>query len=312
MKFDPDYAIFGTLGGEISDDSDIGGAKISYVNRASVSLFKDFSGVSIADVIREIADSEVEGEVYVDRLIKKGVLAFEGKLAGKFVKFHSRIVDREQPGCRRVQAAIMDITNSVTLKRMLYDTSEALKRAAMAADENTGQHVIRINHYSGTLAGLGGFGLSYQADISRFAQLHDIGKIRVAEVIRLERKLTAEEFDLVKRHAIFGAEMVENLEGLEMAYNIALDHHEKWDGSGYPNGKQRRDISPEGRIVAIADVFDALVSARAYKPAFSYKKAQEIITEGDGRTAPDHFDPELLHLFLDNYDDFVDIHKELT
>ena len=206
----------------------------------------------------------------------------------------------------------MDITNSVTLKGMLYGTSEALKRAAMAADEDTGLHVVRINHYARALAGFAGADLSFQADISRFAQLHDIGKIHVAEIIRLPRELTPEEFALIKKHSIYGAEIVENLEGLEMAYNIALDHHEKWDGTGYPQGKSGDEVSLEGRIVAIADVFDALVSERSHKPAFSYKKTQEIMGKGDGRTLPEQFDPDLLAMFLQNYDTFVGIHREFV
>ena len=113
-------------------------------------------------------------------------------------------------------------------------------------------------------------------DISRFAQLHDIGKINVGEIIRLPRKLTNDEFNCVKKHTTYGGEMVAGLTGLEMAFNITLEHHEKWDGSGYPNGKKGDEISFEARIVAIADVFDALVSARPYKEAFSYNKAFQI------------------------------------
>ena len=141
-KFDPDYAIFGTLGGEILDDTDIGGTVFSYVNKACISLFMDFTEMTIADVITEIADNEIDGNAYIDRFLSKGVLAFEGRLVGKFVKFHSRVIDDKntRPNRKCVQAAIMDISNSVTLKRMLYGTSEALKRAAMAADEDTGQH----------------------------------------------------------------------------------------------------------------------------------------------------------------------------
>ncbi|MBT3272582.1 MAG: HD domain-containing protein [Spirochaetales bacterium] len=311
-KFDPDYAIFGALGGEISVG--IGETKITYVNKACTALFKDFRDYTIVQIINEIAGSEMEGGIYMDRLVKKGSLSFEGKIGTKSVKFHSRVIEqhKDNPDCACVQAAIMDISNSVTLKRMLYDTSEALKRAAMAADEDTGQHVIRINHYARGLADLAGYDRAFQSDISRFAQLHDIGKIRVAEIIRLPRRLTAEEFDLVKGHAEFGASIVANLDGLEMAYNIALDHHEKWDGSGYPNGKKGTEISPEGRITAIVDVFDALVSDRAYKKAFSYKDALALLKNGDERIAPGQFDPDLFLLFISHYDEFVEIHKEFA
>jgi HD-GYP domain-containing protein (c-di-GMP phosphodiesterase class II) len=168
-----------------------------------------------------------------------------------------------------------------------------------------------LNRYSELLARLFEAENKFIEDISEFAQLHDIGKINVAEIIKLPRKLTSDEFNFMKKHTTYGAEMVAGLDGLEMAYYMALEHHEKWDGSGYPKGKKKDDISLEARIVAIADVFDALVSARPYKDAFDYKKTFEIFKKGDGRVMPSHFDPELLHLFLEHYDEFVELHKQL-
>lgn len=168
-----------------------------------------------------------------------------------------------------------------------------------------------LNRYSELLARLFEVENKFLEDISEFAQLHDIGKIIVAEVIKLPRKLTSNEFNFMKNHTIYGAEMVAGLDGLEMAYYIALEHHEKWDGSGYPKGKKKDEISLEARIVAIADVFDALVSARPYKDAFDYNRTFEILEKGDGRVMPSHFDPELLHLFLEHYDEFVELHKQL-
>ena len=187
------------------------------------------------------------------------MLSFEGNLTGKIIKYHSRIIDRRDEGSmmtnRFIQVGITDITESVILKKLLYGTSEALKRAAKAADEDTGEHVARINRYAGLLASLNECEKKFVEDISQFAQLHDIGKINVAEIIRLPRKLTDEEFNSMKKHTLYGGEMVAGLDGLEMAFNIALEHHEKWDGSGYPEGKKKDEVSLEARIVAIADVF---------------------------------------------------------
>jgi HD-GYP domain-containing protein (c-di-GMP phosphodiesterase class II) len=90
-----------------------------------------------------------------------------------------------------------------------------------------------------------------------------------------------------------------------------LDHHERWDGSGYPAGKRGNEISLAGRIVAIVDVFDALVTARPYKESFDYNAARAIIENGDNRVMPSNFDPQLLRLFLDNYDSFVEIHQKM-
>ncbi len=131
------------------------------------------------------------------------MLSFEGKLRGRFVKYHSRIIDcRDDDACvinQFIQAGVADITESVILKKLLYGTSEALKRAAKAADEDTGQHVVRINRCAEVLARLSGADKAFTEDISRFAQLHDIGKITVAEIIRLPRTLTEDEFNIVKK-----------------------------------------------------------------------------------------------------------------
>lgn len=147
--------------------------------------------------------------------------------------------------------------------------------------------------------------------IGTFAQLHDIGKIKIAEIIRVPRKLTATEFEAVKKHPSSGGKIVKGLDGLEMAYDIIMDHHEKWDGSGYPQGKRGEEIALAARIVAIVDVFDALVSARPYKESFDYETARTIIASGDGRVMPNHFDPQLLQVFLENFDLFVDIHRKM-
>ncbi len=96
-----------------------------------------------------------------------------------------------------------------------------------------------------------------------------------------------------------------------MAHDIIMDRHERWDGSGYPLGKRGKEISLAGRIVGIVDVFDALVSKRAYKKAFNYDITRSIFKIGDGRVLPSHFDPKLLQLFLKEYDVFIDVHKDL-
>ena len=314
-KFDADYAIFGTYAADIIDNVGIGDAMINYVNPAGESLFGDQKNVSISELIAKVSGNEVESEILLKQLEKDGELTFEGQLAGKFVKYHSRVIDcRNDNACdvnQFVQVGITDISEIVSLKSLLYDTSEALKRAAKAADEDTGAHVARINLYSGLMANLMNCEKKFIEDISQFAQLHDIGKIKVADTIRLPRKLTPDEIVAMKMHTTYGGEMVAGLSGLEMAFNIASEHHERWDGTGYPEGKKEREISLEARIVAIADVFDALVSSRPYKEAFSYERTYEILSKGDGRVMPGHFDPDILPLFLIHYNKFVDLHKSL-
>ncbi len=314
-KFDPDFSIIGTLAGDINEGTPVERARVNYINQACLELYGDLRGEELASIIIEISGDDKMAQTLIKSFVEKGQIFLEGKFAGKFVKFHSRIIDCENGHACGVtkyfQAGITDITEIVILKKLLYGTSEALKRAAEAADDDTGQHITRINTYSKLLAELYGMDSVFVSDISRFAQLHDIGKIKIVELIRLPRKLTHEEYEEVKKHVYFGCLMVEGLDGLEMAHDIIQDHHERWDGSGYPAGKKRTEISLAGRIVALVDVFDALVTARPYKEAFDYREARMIIERGDERIKPSHFDPQLLKMFLTNYKSFVEIHHKL-
>jgi len=314
-KFDPDFALFGTLAGDIIAGTPVEKTRVDYVNKSCISLYGDLRGKELCEVFTEIIGDMNQAQLMINRFVEQGQIAFEGKLAGKFVKFHSRILDcRNDNVCaitKYVQAGITDITEIVILKKLLYGTSEALRRAAEAADDDTGRHIARINAYSRRLATLSGANEKFVEDISCYAQLHDIGKIKIAEIIRLPRQLTQTEFEEVKRHVEYGCAMVAGLDGLEMAHDIILDHHERCDGSGYPAGKTKEEISIAGRIVAIVDVYDALVTARPYKKAFDYSVVRKTFENGDGRVKPTHFDPQLLRLFLDEFDSFVAIHQNM-
>ena len=147
------------------------------------------------------------------------------------------------------------------------------------------------------------------------AALHDIGKIAVPDAI-LQKKgpLTGEEFAMMQQHTLRGAEIVRLAEGimgtnafLSMVRNVVEYHHEKWDGSGYPYGISGENIPFCARLMAVADVYDALVSVRHYKQAFSHEEAVRILLEGDARTRPEHFDPEVLTAFRQAHDEFRQI-----
>jgi len=172
-----------------------------------------------------------------------------------------------------------------------------LGRAADYRDNETGSHVARVGNFSRLLGLAAGF-LESRAELLMYASmLHDTGKIGVPDHILLKPgKLTAEEFEVMKRHCEIGAGIIgeHEAEVLKMARQIALWHHEKWNGQGYPHGLRGADIPLIARIVAIADVFDALTCERPYKPAWPVEKALELIA----REAGQHFDPELARLFL--------------
>jgi len=175
---------------------------------------------------------------------------------------------------------------------------QQLGRAADYRDNETGMHIVRVGNFSKLLGLASGF-LESQAELLMYASMmHDIGKIGIPDGVLLKPgKLTNEEFEVIKSHPEIGAQIIgdHDAEVLKMAKQIALTHHEKWNGQGYPQGLSGEEIPLVGRIVAIADVFDALTCVRPYKTAWSVESALELIVKDAGR----HFDPGLVKLFLD-------------
>lgn len=181
------------------------------------------------------------------------------------------------------------------LKASRLQIVQCLGKAAEYRDNETGMHILRMSHYSRLLAVAAGYSESAADDLLHAAPMHDVGKIGIPDAVLLKPgKLDADEWAIMQQHAQMGAEILgEHTSGLlRLASEIALNHHEKWDGSGYPRGLAGEAIPHEARIVALADVFDALTSERPYKKAWPIEDALALIEKESGK----HFDPALVAL----------------
>jgi putative two-component system response regulator len=182
-----------------------------------------------------------------------------------------------------------------------------ISRAAEFRDPETGAHIQRMAHYSQIIARGLDLSVAQQKLILQAAPMHDVGKIGIPDYILLKPgKLTPEEFEVMKGHARIGYEMLKDSrsEIIQAGAEIAISHHEKYDGSGYPKGLKGKDIPLFGRIVAVADVFDALTSERPYKRAWALEDARKFLEDGRGQ----HFDPLCVEAFLAGWESALDIH----
>jgi putative two-component system response regulator len=191
----------------------------------------------------------------------------------------------------------LSLVRNEELRASRLQIVQRLGRAAEYKDNETGMHVIRMSQYARLLALAAGLGEALADELLHAAPMHDVGKIGIPDHILLKPgKLDADEWTVMQTHAAIGADIIgEHPSGvLRLAHRVALEHHEKFDGSGYPNGLAGEQIHIAARIVAIADVYDALTSARPYKAAWPDEQVIAYLTQQRGS----HFDPGLVDLFL--------------
>ena len=279
----------------------------------------EMPGMSGVDLCREVRRRVSSSYTYFILLTAKtGIQSRLVGLGAGADEFLSKPVDPDELQVRlRVAERILSLES-----RDLVIFS--LAKLAEARDPETGAHLERIREYCRVLAQhlthlpkyrdtLDG---DYVQMLYMTSPLHDIGKVGIPDSVLLKPgRLTPQEFDIMKQHAVIGgttlnaaAEAHPRAKYLQIARDIAFTHHEKFDGTGYPYGLRGEEIPLCGRIVALSDVYDALTTARVYKPAYSHEVAKEIILEGRGK----HFDPEIVDAFLANEARFIEIHEQLS
>lgn len=225
-----------------------------------------------------------------------------------------------------VNSIAISFHQNIFIHNLLFSSTLALANLAEARDEDTGNHMERIRVYSRALAewlyekGCYEDEITYEfiEMIDKYSPLHDIGKVAIQDSILLKPgKLTNVEFDTMKQHTMFGGKVLRDAEEnmgergkylFSMGIEIAEGHHEKWNGGGYPYGRHGDDIPLSARIVAVADVFDALTSKRPYKKPFSFEESFQIIIDGSG----EHFDPQIVKVFEENRNRIFHIYRRLN
>jgi putative two-component system response regulator len=205
-----------------------------------------------------------------------------------------------------LQSEVEKATEVIRLRE--FEALSLLGRVAEYRDEETGEHILRVGNYAKIVADGLGLDEKYTDMLYHSSPLHDIGKIAVSDVIlNKPGPLTKEEFDTMKKHTFFGHDILKSADCpyIKSGADIAMNHHEKYDGTGYPNGLKGEEIPLCARIVALVDVFDALTSKRPYKDAWPFEDAVEFIISQKGK----HFDPAVVNSFIEGIDKIAEIYN---
>jgi len=231
-------------------------------------------------------------------------LEFHARCGNLLTQRHQQHIIHKR--ARWLEKRVSEVTSEIRQRE--HETLLRLAKAGEYRDEETGNHVIRMARYSRLIAEQLGLAEEECEAIELAAPMHDIGKIGIPDSILLKKgRLNEDEWHIMRKHPVYGAEIIGAHDSalMNMAQEIALSHHEKWDGSGYPNGLEGEAIPLSGRIIAIADVFDALTTERPYKQAWSVEDAVQLIDEGAGT----HFDPQLIPILHSALPEFLDIRE---
>ena len=290
-------------------------SKLPYYNTSSVFIFKengkiDFKNKTANNIFPDIESIFDFGEVNIVEIIKNNLvetLFFNYKEKNYQIDIKGSSVEKLLFVYTTDISELTLLNNEIeeTQKEIIYTIGEI----GETRSQETGYHVKRVALYSELLGKLYGLADTEVKDIKSASPMHDIGKIAIADnILNKPGKLTSEEFEIMKTHAELGYKMLKHSKRkvLRLSARIAYEHHEKYDGTGYPRGISGEEISIYARITAIADVFDALGSDRVYKKAWELDKILDFFKEQRSK----HFDPELVDLFFENLDKFLEIRNQ--
>ena len=238
------------------------------------------------------------------------------KAVGKAIQ-HCNFIKLKESYKHYLEHKVVEKTNELQTASMKAEefSAELIKRLITVAkfrDTEGGEHIARIGIFSELIARALGMSPEFAWTIRHASPLHDIGKVGIVDYILCKpASLSCEEQDIIKTHAAEGAKILSGSSNpvIQMAASIALNHHERWDGTGYPRGLRGEEIPIEGRIVNLCDQYDAIRSMRVYKPEFTHEKTCRILKYGDGRTMPQHFDPKVLCAFIRTSQKFDEIYS---
>ncbi|MCE9583939.1 MAG: response regulator [Planctomycetes bacterium] len=279
-------------------------------------VMEDLKAMSPGNPVPVLVLTGEDGQEVLARAFLAGAKDFISKPFTKIqvlARVHNMVETRQLHNQVRAQNLVLEDHVKERTRQLSESRLELVQRLARTAeyrDSDTGNHITRMSRYCERLAQVAGLAAEESELILNASPMHDLGKVAIPDrILRKPGRLTPEEWTVMQTHAQIGADLLSGgtSDLMRLAEVIALSHHERWDGTGYPRCIAGDEIPQPARIAAVCDVFDALTSPRPYKKAWTHEAARAEIVKGSGF----HFEPRLVELFVENFADFIGIQQQL-